>query len=370
MAVIKSTDFSFIIDNIDIVNQVSSISTSVIQDALINLLKHYGDLTVEPFQIGNLNRLSEHFRSICFSEGNVDFAIKGIEPFLSDVMQYLDAFSNRIDLFTPSVGHRFIFSENKIPFVFTYQEAIEEVSISQKMLSSYYSTYLELPRIPIPLAVCKFRLPDQFVSKVKEKYTIDCSTVEAGIVLYLTSGHPARVGHFERFFNNTFKTLVQKLEFRSEYANCRKWLSTLVVEFSRWVNLGFIPAEVGKSHLGFAVKSQNVGLDGGLFDIGSFSLAEEKSEKELLGDLYLSVSTLCDTICEHVSLDFSNNGEHLKRLFYPLVLTAILDVWPDQLRDDRALSLIKSLHNGDILEFAEFIDSCRNQSEELVEIVI
>ncbi|HAS6044886.1 TPA: hypothetical protein I7217_06225 [Vibrio vulnificus] len=370
MAFIKITDFSLVRDNIDIAEQVSGISTGVIQEALTALLKQCGDLTIHPFQIGNFNRLSEHFRSICFTDGNYDFAIKGTEPLLSDAMQYLESFSNRIDLFTPSVGHRFIFSENKIPFVFTYQEALKEVSISQKMIFSYYSTYAELPLIPIPLAVCKFRLPDPFVGKVREKYSMDCSSIEAGIVLYSTSGHPARVGHFDRFFNNNFKVLGQKLESRSDYASCNKWLSTLFGEFTRWVNLGFVPAEVGKSHLGFAVKPQNVGLDGGLFDIGSFSLAEGKSDKELLGDLYLSVSALCDTICEHVSLDFSINGEHLKRLFYPLVLTAVLDRWPNKMGDGRTLSLVQSLQNGDILELAHFIDSCRYQSEEFGEIVI
>lgn len=370
MAFIKTTDFSLVRDNINIASQVSGISSDVIQEALNALIKQYGKLTIHPFQIGNVNRLSEHFRSICFTNNNYDFAIKGTEPLLSDAIQYLESFSNRIDLFTPSVGHRFIFNENKIPFVFTYKEAEEEVSISQKMISLYYSTYAELPRIPLPLAICKYRLPKPFVVKVREKYRMDCSNIEAGMVLYSTSGHPARIGHFDRFFNNNFKTLEKKLESRSDYASCNEWLSTLLGEFTRWVNIGFIPAEVGKSHLGFAVKPQNVGLDGGLFDIGSFSLAEGKSDKELLGDLYLSVSALCDTICQHVSLDFSINGEHLKQLFYPLVLTAIIDGWPNKIGDKRTHYVIQSLQNGDILKLAHFIDSCRYQSEEFGEIVI
>lgn len=370
MAFIKTTDFSLLGDNINIVRKINNISSDIIQDALTFLLKQNKKLTIHPFQIGNFNRLSEHFRSICFTNGNYDFAIKGTEPFLSDAVQYLELFSNRIDLFAPSVGHRFIYSENKIPFVFTYLEAQEEISISQKMIPSYYSTYNELPQIPLPIAVCKFRLPEQFVSKVQEKYCIDCSNIDAGSVLYSISSYPARVGHFDRFFNNNFKTLGQKLESRSDYASCNKWLSTLLVEFTRWINLGFVPAEVGKSHLGFAVKSQNVGMDGSFFDIGSFSLAERKSDKELLGDLYLSVSALCDTICEHISLDFSINGENLKRLFYPLILTAILDIWPNKVVDKRTLTLVQSLQNGDILEFAHFIDSCRYQSEDFGDIVI
>ena len=97
-----------------------------------------------------------------------------------------------------------------------------------------------------------------------------------------------------------------------------------------------------------------------------FSLAEGKTDKELLGDLYLSVSTLC----EHVSLDFSISGEHLKRLFYLLVLTAVLDGWPNMMMGGRTQSLIQSLLNSDILELANFIDSCRYQSEKFGEIVM
>lgn len=370
MALIKTTDFSLIRNNIDIAKQESGISSCVIQEAISLFLEQRKNLTIQPFQIGNINRLSEHFRSICLTAGNYDFAIKGTEPLLSDVMKYLDFFSNRIDLFTPSVGHRFLFNENKIPFLFSYQEAQEEISISQKMISSYYSHYGELPRIPLPLAICKYRLPESFTNKVQKNYSVDCSVTEAGIVLYSLSGHPARVGHFDRFFNSDFKSLKQKLESRATYLNCKNWLSTLLREFARWINLGFVPAEVGKSHFGFAVKQQNVGLDGSLFDIGSFSLAEGKSDSELLGDLYLSVSVLCETICEHICLDFWKNGKYLKQLFYPLMLANILETWPDRISDLRTLSLMQTLHNGDILELAHFIDSCRYQSEEFEEVVI
>ncbi len=117
---------------------------------------------------------------------------------------------------------------------------------------------------------------------------MDCSNIEADMVLYSTSGNPTRIGHFDRFFNNNFKTLRQKLESRSDYASCNEWLSPLLGEFTRWVNIGFIPAEVGKSHLAFAVKPQNVGLDGGSFYIGSFSLTKGELHSRVVHLLILT----------------------------------------------------------------------------------
>lgn len=92
MAFIKTTDFSLARDNINIVRQVSGISSDVIQEALNALIKQSGKLTIHPFQIGNFNRLSKHFRSIFFTNNNYDFAIKGSEQLLSDAIQYLESF--------------------------------------------------------------------------------------------------------------------------------------------------------------------------------------------------------------------------------------------------------------------------------------
>ncbi|MFB2875118.1 hypothetical protein [Aeromonas jandaei] len=356
--IIKTNDFT----NIEINNLLEDLSTYI--ESKTN------NLTVKPFKHDSFVRLSEHFRSICFSFAGLDFSIKGLEPFLDDVDDYLELFSKKIDFFSPSTGNRFIFNENKLPFVFTKKEAELEIFRSIEMIDAYTSTYNTMPKIPIPVAYWNFEIENIFTSRLRHRFKIDASCEQACVLLYLNFYTPSRVGHYDAFLNSSFQTLQDKEIARTPYGNFTTWISNIITEFSRWLNIGYIPAEIGKKHLGYSIKPQNVGMQGSIYDIGSFLHATEMTDAELDSNIFQSLDSITSTIAGHISLDYNKNSYQLDKIYYPLVIGTVLESWPTKIVHNEILNIVRELHHTDIIKFAYKMDSLRYRSNEFEDIII
>lgn len=316
--------------------------------------------TCKPFILGNTFRLSEHLRVV-----NVDLEIgyliiKGSEPLLRDFDASLQDSFVRHCFGKPSVAEHFIWKESKIPFALTLSEAQETLNITHRIKNEFLCAYGEFPRIPIPIAT--YLIEDHGLlekinsySNNKNPWQTSQNFPETAIQISYGLAYPGRVGFFETFVGNEASSLEAKELLRLSFGSMRSWYKNIVSETAKLFSLGLVFGRVELDHLGYATKSNNVGLCGSFFDLsGSYFIDPRQSAQELASDVHVTLKYLAETVAEHICLAQGRRVYGVELSMHHLAKD-ILSAWPKKMIGKGLHQIIERLYGSDIFDCVRLI---------------
>lgn len=262
----------------------------------------------QPFQGTVYSRPLGHARSFLLhtlSQGSVIF--KGTEPLSEDCAAPLQEAWEQRPLFEWSRLEHFTLVESEVFLGLTLDNALFCARQTHQFAVDYFRRFRRLPRTPFPLAV--FALPGELAEAyltVLRPFLSDRGQVSAlkrteqlvreglGIYAYYYPGLPIRAAHAVGSFPFTQGRGKPELTGTDAFDLDRAiegWLDL----FADMLAVSYLPTAV--LHTGNCMQIQNLVIDGGACDLDSLEpMSRVKNDRDFLGALYYSVSTLADSI--------------------------------------------------------------------------
>ncbi|MCO4793484.1 MAG: hypothetical protein KC493_07225 [Bacteriovoracaceae bacterium] len=247
-------------------------------------------------------RLIENWRSVSIAIGNgYHLILKGSEARSPDLLNcYEEVFSKKNVVGAPSLSDHFVLKEHKIPLLLESEEACEEYDKSLAVFEDYSKNHNEIPKLPIPLCVLEYsddiwKNQSGFLKVLKDDHGIAIEDTPCSIFAYIYKGYPNRLKHWKMYGEAKNVSREEWSKTQEEFFDIKDTLNSYFQNFIRLSDLGWILAPVGQEHIGYALKSQNLTLDGGFVDLGN-AYKIDKISKNAKIDFINSIYYLSESI--------------------------------------------------------------------------
>jgi hypothetical protein len=213
---------------------------------LESMIQKFVPLACTPFINKFSFRLVENWRSVAIPLKNDFFLIlKGTEVESKDIFKtYQNIMDKYFELGIGSNSDHFYLKEGKLPMMVSFKEAELEYKISQGIFQDYFTSFKQLPALPIPIATFRYNqatLPKSFKilkRQMEFTYSIDMDDYEIGGLAYIFKGHPARIKHWKQYCENTKLDRASWLKDQSRYFNNEDTIKRYIALFSQLTAIG------------------------------------------------------------------------------------------------------------------------------------
>jgi hypothetical protein len=263
---------------------------------------------------GAFLRLPRHHRCFYYtpdSDGAITrgvIAIKGTEPFVRDVDDWLDEMQNALVDPDPSTQWRraehFALLEHKVPGALTLREAESEAQIAADIQERHLRAYGSLAQLPLPLIIHRLpedrlrgfheglrrRLSRRAMARIKDSLAHGLAAY-----LYYYPNVPVRVVQVDLMLpvGNYHERLQELVRLVDPGHVMERW----VKGFARMLLLGYLPAALGSRGSGNCCSLMNAVVDGGFVDLDSLIPIAELEDDVLFEEtLHYSFSSLYRTV--------------------------------------------------------------------------
>lgn len=251
-------------------------------------------------------RLPGHRRAFYIAQKNRGgvIAVKGSEPGALDIKDQLEEFrQKRFSGSFHSMADYFVLREQKVPMALMQGEAMDEAGIALELHQAYYARYGELPRLPFPLKVLRWRESEvEDYVETLGAFLSDRAFEQVGMLVrdglavyyYYYPCTPIRVRDIhdgmQTYSHHGYADRMEEISRRMKPEQVMAdWLRLVV----RILGLGYLPINLSHDDVGQAVRAQNVVFDGGFADVGSFRKIDQVADElELCESLWVTLIEL------------------------------------------------------------------------------